>query len=217
MIFKIIIQNFILGISIAMPLGPASLAIIKNCAGFGLKNAIKTAVGVISADFLLLTAMFFGFSKIAELAEFKTLFPFAASCVLFFMGYKSVKSSLFKNYRQIKNNDISRAPNSKHACFFEGFTANIFNPMAIVWWVSITGAMSVQYAFLTKQIIFGLSFFVIAGIMCWFTALSFTISKTRQKNKNFAVNFKKYAGIFAGAFLVGFGIKFFVYFIFAAL
>jgi len=49
-IWQLILQHVILGITIAAPIGPASMAIIRNGLKDGFIGGFKTALGVVAAD-----------------------------------------------------------------------------------------------------------------------------------------------------------------------
>jgi threonine/homoserine/homoserine lactone efflux protein len=57
-----IVRNIFLGLSLAAPLGPSSVAVIQNGLKWGFQRALMTGIGVTLADTTYLLVVFFGLS-----------------------------------------------------------------------------------------------------------------------------------------------------------
>ena len=196
----IIIQNILLGITIAAPVGPASITIIKNGFKGGFFPALKTALGVISADITYVMIVFFGISWFVTIPVVKIMIFTFGCIVLLYLGYLTIKSA--DKEQDIDDNKKSVYKNQ----FIQGFTVNISNPIAVVWWLGVFGstlASSTQEGNRMLALIYSL--FIILGILFWHLGLSIVSSySARLLNRKVL----KYIAIVSGIILILYGLRF---------
>lgn len=130
-----VIQNIVLGISLAAPIGPANIAIIKKGLKRGFFPALLVGSGVITADIAYLLIIYFGLSSFIAIPIVKILIWLLGSAILLFLGYQSIKEYSTKT----KLNRFRKIFHSNS--FIEGFMVNISNPITILWWVGIFGSV----------------------------------------------------------------------------
>ena len=68
-----IVGNIFLGLSIAAPVGPINIEIIKRGLSFGFWPALFVGLGGMSSDLLLMGAMFVGMSAVLSITWVKIL------------------------------------------------------------------------------------------------------------------------------------------------
>ncbi|RPI30346.1 MAG: lysine transporter LysE [Chloroflexota bacterium] len=195
-----ILQNIILGITLAAPVGPASIAIIKSGLQGGFFSAIKTALGVITADVTYIFVAYFGLASFITIPLVKTLILAFGMVVLAYLGFQTIRGALSKKEITITERPVRR--NS----FFEGFAVNISNPMAVVWWLGLIGsilATSTQAATNGSALLYALT--VVIGIMLWHTGLSVF---SHFSKRLFSSTILKYISIASGIVLFGFALRF---------
>ena len=195
-----IIQNIILGISLAAPVGPVNVEVIKR----GLKNgffpAFLLSLGAAAADTTYLLLIYFGLSNFINIPIVKTIIWFFGAIVLIYLGYLSAKEYFDKIDLQKSN------PKASKNSFIAGYLITISNPMTIVWWLGVFGAIigsSIQNAAKTIALLNSLT--IIIGVILWFFSLSLLL----HFGKRF-INEKtmKYVSMIAGIILIGFGLYF---------
>lgn len=195
-----ILRNVLLGISIAAPIGPSSLAVIQNGLRRGFLRAFLTGLGVTMADATILLVIYFGLSGFVHLPIFKVLIWTLGAIVLLYLGSQSIREALGKI--DLETTTVSMTGNPLWA----GFLVNISNPIAIIWWVGIFGSLlgsSVGSAAKVGALLSSST--ILVGILCWHSTMSLlTHWGKRFLNERTA----RYILVIAGLALILFGIRF---------
>lgn len=195
-----VIRNVLLGISLAAPIGPSSLAVIQNGLRRGFLRAFLTGIGVTLADTTYLLVVFFGLSGFMQFSLVKGLVWTLGALVLLYLGSQSIREALRKF-------DLERATVSTTGNpLWVGYLVNISNPLAIVWWVGIFGSLIGSSA-VSNAKLYALmsSSTILVGILAW----HFTMSLLTHWGKRFLNEMTaKYIFVIAGFALVLFGIRF---------
>jgi threonine/homoserine/homoserine lactone efflux protein len=194
------LRNVILGISIAAPIGPASLAVIQNGLRRGFLRAFLTGLGITMADATILMVIFFGLSGFVHLSLFRVLIWTLGTIVLLYLGIQSIREALGKI--DLERTTVSTTGNP----IWVGYLVNISNPLAIVWWLGIFGSLLGASAGSAAKINALLSSStILIGILCWHTTMSFlTHWGKRFLNERTA----RYILVIAGLALILFGLRF---------
>jgi len=196
---NLILQNIILGISLAAPIGPATTAIIKNGLRHGFLSAFKVALGVIAADTTFIFLVYFGLAYFITLPFIKISLWILGAIVLFYLGYLGIKEAFTKitiEQQELKGKNL----------FLMGYLINISNPLSIVWWLGVFGsiyATSNEKASHTQALLYSLT--IIVGILLWHTFLALA---THYGNKIINKNFLKYVSFGGGLIMIGFACHF---------
>ena len=88
------LRNYLLGISLAIPLGPASLVVIQTGLRAGFLRAWLTGIGVTLADTTFLLVVYFGISGFMGIPAVKLIVWILGALVLFYLGWQSLRVSL---------------------------------------------------------------------------------------------------------------------------
>ncbi len=195
-----LLQNIFLGISLAAPIGPANIAVIKKGFSKGFISAFLVGLGVITADTFYLILVYFGLSLFLNIPSIQTIIYILGAIILLYMGYGSIKEF----FQEIKLDDQK---SYKHNSFVEGFLINVSNPIAIVWWTGVFGATLTEALKTSSekiQVLFN-GATIVVGLLIWV----FIIALLTHWGKRF-LNEKslKYISLVAGILLVSFGLKF---------
>jgi threonine/homoserine/homoserine lactone efflux protein len=193
-------QNILLGISLAVPLGPATIAIIRSGLKFGFLSALITALGIVTADTTYILLVYLGVSRFVTLPLVKVIIWTFGTFTLFYLGFQGLKEL----FRQTDLNQS--AVQIERNFFLVGYVVNISNPIAIVWWLGVFGsilAASTENGSSTTALLYSLT--IVIGIMSWHTFLSFL---THWGNKFFKESIIRYVSAIGGLILIGFGLRF---------
>jgi threonine/homoserine/homoserine lactone efflux protein len=195
-----IIRNILLGISLAAPLGPAGIAVIQAGLRRGFLRAFLTGVGVTTADATYLLIVFFGLSSLMDRPAVKVIFLSVGSVVLLYLGYQSITES-----GSSFNGEETSIANARNPLLV-GYLVNISNPIAVVWWVGIFGAlMSGSEIDETKVSALIHSSATLIGILLWHSMMALlTYWGKRFLNPKTV----KVISIVAGSALIFFGLRF---------
>lgn len=193
----IFLKAFIIGFSIAMPVGPIGLLCIKNTLSHGFKIGFAAGLGAALAD------SFYGFLAGGGLVLFSQLLldhvthiKIIGGIFLIYLGLKEII-----NYKKISH----KAASVKSSDFFKTMFTVLFltltNPATILSFVAIfaaIGGSTVDGAGLATMIL-GVFF----GSLFWWLILAGGVSRIKHK---ISENFMKKIKIFSGIILCTFGI-----------
>lgn len=161
-----IIQEIILGISLAAPIGPVNVEVIRRGLRHGFLSALLLSLGAATADTTYLLLIYFGLSNFINIPLIKTSIWVFGAIVLLYLGCLSVKEYFDKIYFQKTN------PKAGRNSFIAGYLITISNPMTIVWWLGVFGAIigsSIQMVSKTAALLSSLT--IIIGVILWFFIL----------------------------------------------
>jgi L-lysine exporter family protein LysE/ArgO len=196
-----LLQNILLGLTLAAPIGPVNVEIIKRGLNSGFLQAFLTGAGAICADATYLTLIFFGLATFLNNAAMKLVLGVAGSFILIYLGFLSAKDFFRKT---VVPDDKQRHP-FKHS-FVAGFALAISSPMTIIWWTGVFGALLASQAHTQANIS---TFFSCLSILLGCSLWVFSLAAALHWGKKF-IN-QRITGtisLIAGIFLIGFGIYF---------
>ena len=196
-----LLQNIILGLTLAAPIGPVNLEIIKRGLRSGFRQAFFTGAGAMSADATYLTLIFFGLTAFLNIAILKIILGIGGSIILIYLGISSARE--FRRGYDKNNRRRQRVFNSS---FATGYILAISSPMTIVWWTGIFGALLASQTNTPS----GFSAFIsclsiLLGCFLWVFSLALALHYGRK-----FINEKTTGliSLIAGLFLIGFGFYF---------
>lgn len=110
-----LVQNILLGLTLAAPIGPVNLEIIKRGLNSGFKQAFLTGAGAMCADTTYLILIFFGLTSFLNFAFMKIFLGIAGSIILIYldvMSAKTLRHSLYagmtdKIYQSLPRNRVA--------------------------------------------------------------------------------------------------------------
>jgi L-lysine exporter family protein LysE/ArgO len=213
-----ILRNILLGITLAIPIGPASLAVIQTGLRAGFLRAWLTGLGVTLADTTYLLVVYFGLSGFMGIPAVKVVVWILGALMLFYLGWQSLRV-IRGDGRQLKLSedtpDISPSRFTGRNPLLVGYLVNISNPIAVVFWVgiygSLIGAAVAAGGDKTDALVSGAA--ILVGILIWHTTTSF-LSHWGRRVLNEKITLLLSA--IAGVFLIVFGLRF-AWFAFKAL
>lgn len=198
-----LLQNILLGLSLASPIGPVNLEIIKRGLNSSFKQAFLTGLGAMSADLTYLTLIFFGLVSFLKIPCIKIFFTLAGSFVLMYLGLTSVRNFL---RGKIPGED-SKQLFLKNA-YVAGYVVTLSCPITFVWWTGVFGALLASQTDTPTNFSAYLSCLtILLGCLIWVIFLSTALHWGRRIINE---KFIRFVSLAAGICLTGFGI-FFLY------
>ncbi len=160
--------------------GPDVALVVQNASRHGRSTGIAIAAGLAAGILLHSLLSLTGVSYIVH--QHPTLFAalqLIGGSYLLYLGINALRS-----LRQQRNNPLEQPQKllkNKRQAFLRGFTTNILNPKAVVFFVSLMSSlvpagMSLTGKFSALLILFSLSF-------AWFSALAWLLSTARLQKK----------------------------------
>ncbi|MFC0189321.1 LysE family translocator [Fictibacillus aquaticus] len=193
--FWLFFEFIVLGISLAAPIGPVKLEMIRQGMAHGFKNAFHTGLGAMSMDLIYMTIIFWGLSPYFSSSFFQHTIAVIGSMLLFKLGWSSLKHAFtHKDSNETKEKTFLTTP------FLTGISLAVANPFILVFWFSVYGtALQKLPDFwpMGGQYVFSLAIFV--GIFLWNLNLSFALHFFKPFIKSRAL---KLTSFFSGGLLL---------------
>jgi L-lysine exporter family protein LysE/ArgO len=196
----IILRNILLGISLAAPIGPAGVAIIQNGLRAGFLRAFLTGVGVTLADATYLLVVFFGLSAVLDIPAVEVTIWFLGAAALLYFGVRTLLEAGKRLDLDVASISTARSP------LLTGYIVNVSNPIAVVWWLGVFGALLNEANYATSRLTaLGLSATILVGILMFHTTMSLLSHWGRHILNQ---SLLRIISIVAGMALLGFGLRF---------
>jgi threonine/homoserine/homoserine lactone efflux protein len=204
-LFLLLIRQIVLGLSIAAPIGPINIEIIRRGIYQGLWPSLLVGAGGMTSDLLLMFLMYQGLSEFLTLNWVQlTLLIFGALA----LTYTGVQSFIHRTYPTVASpeNRSGRLRTGLISSYLTGLSIAAFNPLNILFWLGIYGSV-LSDSFDNENIIkaFYMNSAVFIGIGLWNLNLALTIhfSKTLLNPK-----IMKVISLTTSLVLLGFGFHF---------
>lgn len=166
--FLLIFEKLMLGVTLAAPIGPVSIEMIKRGLSNGFWSAFSIRLGGAIGNTLCLIGTYLGLSQIMGHHHVMNTLGLLGAVLLLYMGI----STFPKSATVI---DLSTPAIKNHNGLLWGFYLSVVNPVALVFWPGVFAASmgSVDTLSLSG---FLLNLFVIAGVLIWGAGLSLTLA-----------------------------------------
>jgi threonine/homoserine/homoserine lactone efflux protein len=131
----LIVGNLLLGLSLAAPIGPVNMEMMRAGMSGGFRSAFLTGLGAVSADTVYLFLFFWGLGPMLSHQGIRVFLWGFGSLVLLSLGAMALRDSF-----HLKIRNETGALLMGRARFSRGFLLAISSPMNLVWWAGIFGA-----------------------------------------------------------------------------
>lgn len=131
-----LLKGILMGLTIAISLGPGFFAIFHTSVSKGFKAGIVIATGILISDLVLIVLSYFGLESLISKQQL-IWFGIAGGLILFISGMVT----LFRKPVSIDNSsEFAPVANSKnHLLLLQGFILNISNPLNLFFWLGVLG------------------------------------------------------------------------------
>lgn len=199
-----IVKPIVLGISLAAPIGPIKLEMIKRGIMGGFWPAMLVGIGAITVDMMLMFGIFLGLVTFLESTLFSAILSAVGSYLLAKLGIGSILRSLSAE-KMIESDDEKK---SSAGSYWTGFFIALGNPFIFIFWLGVYGSaltsLGPHHTFLYLLIY---SLLIIAGVTLWNLNIALTVHFIRDYIKDRMLKAITFA---AGVILLGFSIKLFI-------
>lgn len=141
---SLFVEGFFIGLVVALSLGPAFFTIIQTSIDKGFRYAIIFAAGIALSDLFILLLSFLGLSSFIEKGRNEFIALLIGSTILIAYGvYTFFKKPdiLLQRKRNLLKPELKSKP-SFITLFIKGFFLNLFNPVVILFWISVSGYLT---------------------------------------------------------------------------
>lgn len=130
-----LIAGVLLGISFCMPVGPVTIETVRRGLRGGFGPALALQLGSIIGDTTFCVLAFLGLAPLVTHAAIRVPLWLLGAAVLAYLGIGALRDA-----RRGVTLQVAEALTGKDS-FRTGAVMSLTNPLAILWWVSIGGAM----------------------------------------------------------------------------
>ncbi|MDP5273380.1 LysE family transporter [Chengkuizengella axinellae] len=134
----LLFKHIILGLSIAAPIGPINIEILRRGLSQGFWSSLFVGAGGMTADCILMFLMYQGFARLLTIQGVQLTLIIFGAVVLIHTGLQSLlkhKQSLVVNESVHSNN------RSLMNSFLTGAFIAAFNPLNVLFWLGIYGSV----------------------------------------------------------------------------
>lgn len=188
-----IFENIILGVSLAAPLGPVSIEMIRRGLLFGFWPAFSVRLGAAVDNLLCLVIGIFGAHLILGKPHIQLGIWIFGVVLLLYMGVSSIRSGI-KGSHHFKQSNAS-----PKGGFVRGFILSLTSPIGLLWWLTVFPSIS------AAKEASALSFVIILGVLLWGVVLSLIASMCGRFVRS---NSFRWIEIGSGCLLIGFALQF---------
>jgi len=175
---EIWLKGFIIGISIAAPVGPIGVLCIRRTLSSGRLYGFITGMGAATTDFIYAFIGGFGLTLISGfLVSRQDIFRLIGGIFIIYLGYKIFIS-------QPIDGNLSLTEKSLPAAFLSAFVVAITNPIALIYYISVfagLGVVSMGNDYLSSTLLVA---GVFMGSALWWFLLSQGVGLIKNKITN---------------------------------
>jgi len=146
-----LISGFILGLTLAVVLGPAFFTLLQTSILRGFRIGMFMALGIMISDLTLITLSFLGVSQLISSDKYSTVFGIIGGMILLAYGAyvfrkKTVYSETEINKLEKKGSGIfSDQPSKPYVYVIKGYFLNLINPFLLIFWMGVMGYVATEY------------------------------------------------------------------------
>lgn len=191
-----ILKKLVLGMTLAAPIGPVSVEMIKRGLRHGFLSAFSVRLGGALGNALCLLAAYYGLSFLISYPLLFNGLGIIGALLLIYMGYKSLQ----KTADDLSFDDTTNMTNGLRW----GLYLAIANPFAFIFWTGIFAATLESTQAIDHHVLFE-NLFIIVGVLIWGAGLSTVLGfGHRFLNKKVVVRLSQIAALF----MFYFGVKY---------
>ena len=174
-ILGLIVYGMTVGVALAAPIGPINIEIIRRGLRDGFVHGWLVGVGALTADTIYAVLVVSGLTPLADRPALRVPLFLAGGVMLAWVGWGSLRLALRGKA------EAGAPPPRRGRSFVTGFLMAAFNPMGIVYWLSVGAALVAEavrrVGTAGSPVLVG---GVFLGIFCWVTVISAVAQVSRR-------------------------------------
>jgi threonine/homoserine/homoserine lactone efflux protein len=138
-------EGIILGLTVAISLGPALFALLQTSIKHGVKIGIFLAAGIFVSDLTLVVALYFGAAQVITDPKYHLVLGIIGGAVMTVFGIYTFFKKVPQTEQVEAINEIKVKKKGALPYFFKGFILNLANPFLWVFWITSMIAINATY------------------------------------------------------------------------
>jgi threonine/homoserine/homoserine lactone efflux protein len=146
---QIILSGFILGLTLAVLVGPAFFTLLQTSINHGFRIGMYLALGIFFSDLTLVSLSFLGASQVISGEKYRIAFGIIGGIILIVYGaYTFLKKVISYTYKEEngENNIIKKIHAPQPILYMiKGYFLNLINPFLLIFWVGVMSFVTAEY------------------------------------------------------------------------
>lgn len=190
------LEKVLLGVTLAAPIGPVSIEVIRRGITKGFFAAFLVCVGAVIGDAICLGAAYLGLSSLTKYSYIIDILGLVGALFLLYLGFSNLKDC-----NQQYNFDTAESNVGIAKSIILGFVLAVVNPVSLIFWVSIFAASTAG----VDKITFLPNSLILLGVLIWSLSLCLLLAFAKSLLNNKAI---KIIIMLSSILLLGFGCKY---------
>lgn len=145
-----LISGFILGLTIAVIIGPAFFSLLQTSIHRGFRIGMYMAIGIMLSDFTLIALSFLGISQLISGDKYSIIFGIIGGVILLVYGAYTFRKKIVYNETSGMEVDDGKIYNKIKASkpivyIMKGYFLNLINPFLLIFWMGVMGFVVAEY------------------------------------------------------------------------
>lgn len=175
---EFVMKGIIIGLSVAIPIGPVALLCMRNTIAYGLLAGIISGIAASTAYVIYASIAGFGLTAISDfLIHNKIVISMLGGGFLIYLGIKTWRDTRVPEVGSAKKELEQHAV----ACFIPAFVLALTNPMTIVSFIAIFASLDMSSCSSSYTSALGLILGVFGGAVAWWIVLCSLVSLFRSR------------------------------------
>ena len=162
---EVLVSGWLIGVAIALPVGPVITEVIRRGLRAGFLPAWQVGLGAAASHAILVSLTLLGVVALLDRPIWHSILGGAGVLVLGYLGVDALRASTV-------------LPAAEYAApaghpFLVGFSIGIANPITLLWFLTVGGALIAAHGGGRPgrlAVAFGVSF--VSGVLCWDTVVA---------------------------------------------
>ncbi|MFH1159762.1 MAG: LysE family translocator [bacterium] len=138
-------EGFFLGLTVAIIIGPAMIALVQTSIKYGVRHGVYLALGIFSSDLTIVVGSYFGATQIITNPQNHLVLGIIGGAILLLFGF----GTLIRKVQETETVEAIRVITVKRgggiSYFFRGYFLNLANPSIWFFWITTVVAISSSY------------------------------------------------------------------------
>ncbi len=193
--FILFLKAVLIGLSIAMPIGPIATLLIKNSLTRGFKSGLAVGLGAALVEGIYSFVAASGFAFVEKfLSEYLLAIKLICGVLLILLGLFEIKNATKNHSQEIKMKEWGFFKTT-----FLVMLLTLANPVTIVFFAGVFAAISNSHFDVLSICV--ISFGAFFGSLAWTSGLSFFVAKMRHKiSQKWIKRIRVASGVIIGSF-----------------
>jgi threonine/homoserine/homoserine lactone efflux protein len=169
---EVVVSGLMIGVAIALPVGPVITELIRRGLQGGFLQAWLVGLGAAAAHAILVTLTLLGVVALLDRPLWHTLLGMGGIIVLGYLGLDAIRAGTALPADSAKTR-------TGHP-FLVGFGIGIANPITLLWFLTVGGALIVAHGGGSGVLALAFSISFVVGVLAWDTVVAWLAGRGRR-------------------------------------